>query len=42
MWMGSHSIHWPFQVFIDFYKLPEAAAPTGMRGMLKRLRRPTG
>ena len=26
------------QVFRDFYKLPEAAAPTGMRGMLKRLR----
>lgn len=28
------------EVFRDFYKLPEAAAPTGMRGMLKRLRIP--
>jgi len=28
------------EVFRDFYKLPEASAPTGMRGMLKMLRIP--
>ncbi len=37
-WCYDANVGWRAQVFRDFYKLPEASAPTGMRGMLKMLR----